>query len=128
VINGVDDSVASIRALGVAADLADRLELELDSVHVDADDSWEEAPRETPAALTVVKGEPVAVLREHAADPDTSLVVVGSRGRTSWRAPLGSVSRALAADAPVPVMVVPPTAAGASRDHSSATTSTGRPA
>jgi hypothetical protein len=38
------------------------------------------------------------------------LLVVGSRGRTSWRAALGSVSRALAAGAPVPVMVVPPTA------------------
>lgn len=128
VINGVDDSVASVRAVGVAADLADRLELELDSVHVDTDDSWEDTPREAPATLTVVKGEPVAVLREHAADPDASLVVVGSRGRTSWRAPLGSVSRTLAADAPVPVMVVPPTAATWSRDHVSATTSTGRPA
>jgi nucleotide-binding universal stress UspA family protein len=115
VICGVDDSVGSVGALRVAADLAERLELELSSVHVDTDDSWEDAPlgppRGTLAALTVVNGEPVAELREHTADPDTSLLVVGSRGRTSWRAPLGSVSRALAADAPVPVMVVPPTAA-----------------
>jgi nucleotide-binding universal stress UspA family protein len=115
VVCGVDDSVGSLRALRVAADLAEGLELELSSVHVDADDSWEDAPLGPPrgslAALTVFKGDPVAVLREDTADADTSLLVVGSRGRTSWRAALGSVSGALVADAPVPVMVVPPTVA-----------------
>jgi nucleotide-binding universal stress UspA family protein len=116
VICAIDDSVGSVRALRVAADLAERLELEHSFVHVDSDDPWADAPLDSPrgtlAALTVVRGEPVAALRELTADADTSLLVVGSRGRTSWRAPLGSVSRALAADAPVPVMVVPPTAAG----------------
>jgi Universal stress protein family len=115
VVCGVDDSVGSLRALAVAADYAQRLQLELSSVHVDGDGSWEDAPLGPPrgslAALTVFKGEPVTVLREDTGDADTSLHVVGSRGRTSWRAALGSVSCALAADAPVPVMVVPPTAA-----------------
>ena len=114
-ICAVDDSVGSVHALRVAADLAERLELDLSSMHVDADDSWEDAPlgppRGTLAALQVFTGDPVAVLREQSADADTSLLVVGSRGRTSWRAALGSVSRALAGDAPVPVMVVPPNAA-----------------
>jgi nucleotide-binding universal stress UspA family protein len=55
----------------------------------------------------VFAGDPVEVLREQTADPDTGLLVVGSRGHTSWHA-LGSVSRALAATADVPVMVVPP--------------------
>jgi nucleotide-binding universal stress UspA family protein len=151
VICAIDDSVGSVRALRVAADLAQRLELEHSLVHVDTDDPWEDAPLDALAALTVIGGEPVAALRELTAHADTSLLVVGSRGRTSWRAPLGSVSRALAADAPVPVVVVPPTAAtgpdrdvadaatscaalsrvGAARhsrraDHWSATTSTGR--
>jgi nucleotide-binding universal stress UspA family protein len=114
VICGVDDSVGSLRALRVAADLAERIELELECVHVDAAAAREEAQPGGPGAalvpLTVLEGEPAAVLREHAADADTSMLVVGSRGRTSWRAPLASVSRALAADAPVPVMIVPPTA------------------
>jgi nucleotide-binding universal stress UspA family protein len=114
VICGVDDSAGSLGALRVAADLAERIELELECVHVDAGESREEAQPGPPhgafVPLTVAKGEPAAVLREHAADADTSMLVVGSRGRTSWRAPLGSVSRALAADAPVPVMIVPPTA------------------
>ena len=55
---------------------------------------WEDAPLGPPrgsrAALTVFKGDPVAVLREDTGDADTSLLVVGSRGRTSWRAALGS--------------------------------------
>lgn len=114
VICAIDDSAGSVRALRVAADLAERLELEHSFVHVDPDDQSEDAPLDPPlgtlAALTVVRGEPVAALREVATDAETSLLVVGSRGRTSWRAPLGSVSRALAADAPVPVMVVPPAA------------------
>ena len=129
-ICGVDDSVGSVRALRVAAELAERLDLELALVHVDAHASSEEAPAGAPrgglAALTVFKGEPVAVLREQTADADASLLVVGSRGRTSWRAPLGSVSRALAAHASVPVMVVPPTIRQPRADHSPAATSTGR--
>ena len=110
----VDDSIGSVRALRVAGDFAEKLELQLSLVHVDADEPWEDAPLGPPrgglAALAVFGGDPVAVLREHTADTDTSLLVVGSRGLTSWRAALGSVSRALAADAAVPVMVVPPTA------------------
>lgn len=111
---GVDDSVGSVRALRHAAVLADRLGLRLSSVHVDADGPWEDAPlgppRSSPPSVTVFAGDPVEMLREQGADPDTSLLVVGSRGRTSWRAPLGSVSRQLAASAAVPVLVVPPTA------------------
>jgi nucleotide-binding universal stress UspA family protein len=111
VLCAIDDSVGSIRALRTAGDFAERLRLELAFVHVDASDSREDVPLgPSSGALSVFTGDPVEVLREHTADTDTSLVVVGSRGRTSWRAALGSVSRALAATAPVPVMVVPPTA------------------
>ena len=106
---GVDDSVGAIGALRAAGALAERLELELSLVHVDADGEREDAVGDL-GALAVLAGEPVEILRERTADPDAGLLVVGSRGRTSWHAALGSVSRALAATAPVPVMIVPPTA------------------
>jgi nucleotide-binding universal stress UspA family protein len=111
---GVDDSVGSVRAVRHAAVLAHRLDLRPSSVHVDADSTWEDAPLAPPrgslASPTVFAGDPVEILREQGTEPDTSLLVVGSRGGTSWRAPLGSVSRQLAASAAVPVLVVPPTA------------------
>jgi nucleotide-binding universal stress UspA family protein len=106
---GVDDSVGSIRALHAAGALAERLDLELSLVHVDADREREDAADDL-GALAVLAGEPAETLREQTADPDTSLLVVGSRGRTSWRTALRSVSRELAADAPVPVVIVPPAA------------------
>ena len=111
VVCAVDDSVGSIRALRTAAVFAERFGLDLAPVHVDADNSWEDAPLGPPrgalSALTIVRGDPAETLRDQTVDTDTSLLVIGSRGRTSWRAALGSVSRALAPAAPVPVMVVP---------------------
>ncbi len=48
-------------------------------------------------------------LRRIAVDRDAELLVVGSRGRGTVRAALlGSTSHALVADAPCPVVVVPP--------------------
>ena len=50
-------------------------------------------------------------LREQAARDDVRMIAVGSRGRGPVRrALLGSVSAALAATSPCPVLVVPPTA------------------
>ena len=50
-----------------------------------------------------------AGLRRIAADLDADLLVVGSRGRGTIKAALlGSTSHALVADAPCPVVVVPP--------------------
>ncbi|HET8757460.1 MAG TPA: universal stress protein [Solirubrobacteraceae bacterium] len=114
IVCGVDDSVPSVRAVRAAVGLASRLGLQLSLVHVDRDLERADAPHgsapEDRAALTVVGGEPAETLREHSADPDASLLVVGSRGRTPWRAVLGTVSGRLAAHASVPVVVVPPTA------------------
>jgi nucleotide-binding universal stress UspA family protein len=93
-ICGVDDSGASIRALRLAAGLAERIELDPLLLHVEADG-----------------GDPVEALRERALEADASAIVVGSRGRGTWRAAaLGSVSGALAATAPVPVLVMPQSA------------------
>jgi nucleotide-binding universal stress UspA family protein len=112
---GVDDSAGTVRALRLAGALADRLQLQLSLVHVDPELEPDDAPLGSPVedrgALTVVGGTPAEVLRRHSGDADTSLLVVGSRGRTSWRAALGSVSADLAARASTPVVVVPPTAA-----------------
>jgi nucleotide-binding universal stress UspA family protein len=114
VVSGVDGSLSSVRALAAATELAERLDLVLSPVHVDAGDA---APVDGLDVSTVSPGKPDDVLREYAVDADASLLVVGSRGRTAWGAPLGSVSFALAADSPVPVMIVPPTAAtGAAGD------------
>jgi nucleotide-binding universal stress UspA family protein len=57
-------------------------------------------------------GEPAVVLAEVAANVGAELIVVGSRGRGSWRsALLGSVSSDVARLAPCPVMIVPERAA-----------------
>lgn len=61
--------------------------------------------------MQIDDGDPVASLSRRAASGDVALIVVGSRGRGVLRAAvLGSVSSALAATAPLPVLVVPPTA------------------
>lgn len=57
----------------------------------------------------VVVGEASERLREVAVDEGAQFLVVGSRGRGLLKsAVLGSVSSALAGDAPCPVVVVPP--------------------
>ncbi|HWH13970.1 MAG TPA: universal stress protein [Miltoncostaeaceae bacterium] len=60
------------------------------------------------ADAEVLFGEPGTALRERAAAPDVLMLVTGSRGRGPLRAAvLGTVSGELAANAPVPVVVVP---------------------
>ena len=81
-------------------------------MHIDPNATWQDAPLGTPAPLLkVYSGDPVEELRERVVDANATALVVGSRGRGAWRAAaLGSVSGALAASAPVPVIVVPPSA------------------
>jgi hypothetical protein len=95
IVCGLDASPESKRALEVAADLGDRMWLEVLPVHV---------------------GDCTRRAVEH----DAALLVVGSRGRGAMRAAvLGSVSSALAATAPLPVLVVPPAARPARRNKAS---------
>jgi nucleotide-binding universal stress UspA family protein len=105
ILCGVDESPESEGALHVAGALANRMGLQLLPVHVS------DGPRED-------DGDPVAALRRRALSADVALIVVGSRGRGAVRAAvLGSVSSALAATAPLPVLVVPPAARPASPTH-----------
>lgn len=103
---GVDASPESEGALHVAAALADRMALGLRPVHVSG------GKRQ---GASVGDGDPAATLSRRAVSANAALIVVGSRGRGAVRAAvLGSVSSALAATAPLPVLVVPPTAQPAS--------------
>jgi len=108
IVSGFDGSDESRRALRVARRLGDRLDLEVVPVFVGPSDGWRDAPA-VPVGVEV--GDPVHELRERAARERVRLLAVGSRGRGPIRqAFLGSVSAALAASAPCPVLVVPPTA------------------
>jgi nucleotide-binding universal stress UspA family protein len=114
ILCGVDASPESEAALDVAAALADRMALQLLPVHVS--DGWrEEARVAVDVRMEVDDGDPVAKLSRRAPSAGSALIVVGSRGRGAVRAAvLGSVSSALAATAPLPVLVVPPAARPAS--------------
>jgi nucleotide-binding universal stress UspA family protein len=117
IVCGVDASAEAGRALQVAADLADRMWLEVIPVYVG---DGMETPRGVDVRVQRDVGEPVDGLCRRALLDDGSLIVVGSRGRGALRAAvLGSVSSALAATAPLPVLVVPPAARLAGRGHSS---------
>jgi nucleotide-binding universal stress UspA family protein len=109
IVCGVDGSAESERALHVAGDLADRMWSHLVPLYMD-DGTWEDAPAGDGSHVHVEPGEPVDGLRWRALGDAALLIVVGSRGRGALRAAvLGSVSGALAATAPLPVLVVPPT-------------------
>jgi nucleotide-binding universal stress UspA family protein len=110
IVCGVDGSPESERALHVAAGLAERMMIELLPVYVD-DGKRRHASVGDEGPLHVDYGEPADGLRRRAVGDDGRLIAVGSRGRGALSAAvLGSVSGALAATAPVPVLVVPPTA------------------
>ena len=108
IVCGFDGSSGSERALGVAVGLAERVGLEPLAIFVDPARSRDDA---APSPVRVLAGDPVHELRERATRPDTRLLAVGSRGRGAPQGGLlGSVTEALAAAAPIPVLVVPPTA------------------
>jgi nucleotide-binding universal stress UspA family protein len=119
IVCGLDASPESKRALELAADLGDRMWLEVLPVDV-GDGTRESTPGGIDFRVQLDVGQPVDALRRRAVDHDAALLVVGSRGRGALRAAvLGSVSSALAATAPLPVLVVPPAARLASRSYGS---------
>ena len=108
----------SKRALEVAVDLGDRMWLEILPVYV-GDGTREETAGGIDFRVQLDVGHPVDALRRRAVDHHAALLVVGSRGRGALRAAaLGSVSSALAATAPLPVLVVSPAARPAGRSNS----------
>ena len=120
IVCGVDGSPESERALQVAAGLAERMMLELLPVYVD-DVTRGDASVGDDGRVQVDHGDPVDGLRRRALADDARLIVVGSRGRGALSAAvLGSVSGALAATAPLPVLVVPPTASPSGLDDDGA--------
>jgi nucleotide-binding universal stress UspA family protein len=116
IVCGVDGSPESERALRVAAGLAERMMIELLPVYVD-DGKRGGASVGDGGPVQVDHGEPIDGLRRRALGDDGRLIVVGSRGRGALSAAvLGSVSGALAASAPVPVLIVSPTASASALD------------
>jgi len=118
VICGVDDSAAAVRALEVARELAEQLELPLHVVHVVGRDTGaEEMAAATALARTAAAGAAWTVERGHPADrlvavaeeTRASYVVVGCHGPRSSL--LGSISADVSRRAPCPVVVVPDTIA-----------------
>jgi nucleotide-binding universal stress UspA family protein len=116
IVCGVDGSPESERALHFAADLAERMMIELLPVYVD-DGKRGNASVGEQGRVRVDFGEPVDGLRRRALGDHGRLIAVGSRGRGALTAAvLGSVSGALAATAPVPVLIVSPTASASALD------------
>jgi nucleotide-binding universal stress UspA family protein len=112
VLCGVDGSAGSIAALAFAADLAEWLQAEVRALHVDRTETWDHLPEATfGPVLDFEVGDPVERLLKRASEGEAALLVVGSPSRGGWRAMAGSVSLELAARAPVPVVIVPATAA-----------------
>jgi nucleotide-binding universal stress UspA family protein len=117
VLCAVDDSGAAGRVLDTACWLADALHERLVVVHVvpgsarDGDDlvaSVRARLGDEQAEVRVVSGSPAEAVRDTVDEEDAAFLVVGSRGQGSLGAAvLGSVSRALAAEARCPVVVVP---------------------
>ena len=137
IVCGVDGSAESRAGLRLAAHLSSRLGLQLVVAHVSqatalppplgampiveptrqpdsraAQELLEEITREEDVAdapQRVLHGLPAERLAELADDERAAFIVVGSRGRSGFRAALlGSVSKDLLAIARCPVLVVPP--------------------
>lgn len=142
IICGVDGSNESRAALRVAAQLSGQLGLKLIVAHVSQAAMFAPAHGSTPvvteptdadlrageellgqlaldeglsdATLRPLYGLPAECLADLGDEEDAEFIVVGSRGRGSFRAAfLGSVSRELIGVARSPVLVVPPGAAAA---------------
>jgi nucleotide-binding universal stress UspA family protein len=112
IVCGIDGSAEAARALRVAAWLAEAMDLQLPPVIVDAGRPSEDPDGDEPTPRVVRSRDPAQALRAYALSSDARLIAVGSRGRNAMRAVLlGSVSGELAATAPLPVLVVSPTAA-----------------
>ena len=133
VVVGVDGSTNAQRALGIAADLARRLDVDLvvlhalglmtviEGRHVPSEGHREDIERllrnDWCASLQrhpslrwraeIVYGSPADVLLNQGTDLDASLVVVGSRGIGDELA-LGSTSHHVVHHCDRPVVVVPP--------------------
>ena len=103
IVCGVDGSARSQHTRVLAETLADGLGARLLCVYVETGESRGDRPD----GVTVVSGHPEATLAEFAMRHGSQLIVVGTRGRSGQ---LGPVSGRLAALAPIPAVIVPPTA------------------
>ncbi len=145
IVCGVDGSDQAANAAHIAARLASALDVRLVLAHVEP--GGEEGPPDaidldvppragarsrlrilqhamdavgdTEVEGSLVRGEPAASLRELAMTESAEMIAVGTRGHGAVKAlALGSVSRALAAAGPCPVLIVNDRPNGISRGRS----------
>lgn len=128
IVCGLDESDDAARAATAAVELSERMGSRLSFVHavdrrsqvmdeeqlvpvaaraIRLDGHGPDSAADAPAR--VIAGEAAEALERVAREEQAALIVVGARGRGRFaRALFGSVSAALTARAPCPVMVVPP--------------------
>ena len=133
IVCGVDGSNHAANAVRIAAQLASALDVRLVLAHVEPDGGKAptasidldtrlrggtrtslrilqramDAVGDTEVEGTLVRGEPAASLGELAMRESAEMIAVGTRGHGALKAlVLGSVSRALAATGPCPVLIV----------------------
>jgi nucleotide-binding universal stress UspA family protein len=111
VVCGFDGTDDARRAAEVAKRLATALRLDMVQVLASPGAGADTTAAERSGVGRFDRDEPADILARRASREGAKVLVVGSRGRGPLRAAvLGSVSRALATRAPLPVVAVPPTA------------------
>jgi nucleotide-binding universal stress UspA family protein len=112
VLAALDNSLAGRALLAAARTLASLLDSELEAVHVqtDGDRTARSSAEAAGIPFRAISGPVVERLVQAGGASDVVALVIGARGTSSARRPLGGTASAVASALPKPVMIVPPDA------------------